>query len=73
MQEENFYFLKKRILVAEPKSVKIITLIDKPSQRELDLQPDYFGMTVDDRYIVGYGLDHAEKNRQLRDMYLFAQ
>jgi len=66
-------FLKKRIEASSPKSVKIITLIDKPSQRELDLQPDYFGMAFDDRYIFGYGLDHEGKCRQLRDMYLFAQ
>lgn len=66
-------FLKKRIEASFPKSVKIVTLIDKPSQRELDLQPDYFGMASDDRYIFGYGLDHEEKYRQLRDMHLFAQ
>ena len=66
-------FLKKRIEAASPKSVKIVTLIDKPSQRELDLQPDYFGMAAEDRYIFGYGLDHEEKYRQLRDMHLFAQ
>ena len=66
-------FLKERIEVAGPKSVKIVTLIDKPSQRDLDLQPDYFGIAADDRYIFGYGLDHEEKYRQLRDMYLFAQ
>ena len=59
--------------MAGPKSVKIVTLIDKPSQRDLDLQPDYFGIAADDRYIFGYGLDHEEKYRQLRDMYLFAQ
>ena len=66
-------FLKKRLEASVPKSVKIVTLINKPSQRELDLQPDYFGMTADDRYIFGYGLDHEEKHRQLRDMHLFAQ
>lgn len=66
-------FLKKRIELAQPKSVKVVTLIDKPSQRELDLQPDYFGMAAEDRYIFGYGLDHEEKHRQLRDMFLFAQ
>lgn len=66
-------FLQKRIEASAPKSVKIVTLIDKPSQRELDLQPDYFGMAADDRYIFGYGLDHEEKYRQLRDLYLFAQ
>ena len=66
-------FLKKRIESANPKSVKIITLIDKPSQRELDLHPDYFGVAMDDRYIFGYGLDYDEKYRQLRDICLFAQ
>ncbi|MDE0092858.1 MAG: phosphoribosyltransferase family protein [Oligoflexia bacterium] len=66
-------FLKKRISAGYPKSVKVVTLIDKPSQRKLDLQPDYFGMSTEDRYIFGYGLDHQEKYRQLKDMYLFAQ
>ena len=66
-------FLKKRIVAGDPKSVKIITLIDKPSQREIDLQPDYSGMAADDRYIFGYGLDHEEKYRQLKDMRLFTQ
>ena len=66
-------FLKKRIEAGDPKSVKIVTLIDKPSQRQLTLQPDYFGMSTEDRYIFGYGLDHQEQYRHLRDMYLFAQ
>ena len=66
-------FLKKRIEAGYPKSVKVVTLIDKPSQRQLDLQPDYFGLSTEDRYIFGYGLDHQEKHRQLKDMYLFAQ
>ena len=66
-------FVKKRIEAGDPKSVKIVTLIDKPSQRKLNLQPDYFGMSTEDRYIFGYGLDHQEQYRNLRDMYLFAQ
>ncbi|MCY4321063.1 MAG: phosphoribosyltransferase family protein [Bdellovibrionaceae bacterium] len=66
-------FLKKRLEASHPKSVKIVTLIDKPSQRELTLQPDYFGMSTEDRYIFGYGLDHHEQYRHLKDMYLFAQ
>ena len=72
-QGRKLLFLKKRILAMSPKSIKIVTLIDKPCERELDLQPDYFGMAADDRYIFGYGLDHDEKYRQLRDMHLFAQ
>ena len=66
-------FLKKRIEAGSPKSVKIVTLIDKPSQRKLNLQPDYFGLSTEDRYIFGYGLDHHEQYRHLKDMYLFAQ
>lgn len=66
-------FLKKRIEACQPKSVKIATLIDKPSQRRLELRSDFFGMTSDDRYIFGYGLDHGEKQRQLRDFFVFTQ
>ena len=66
-------FLKNRISLEAPRSVKIVTLIDKPSRRELNLQPDYFGVELDDRYIFGYGMDHEEKQRQLRDIHLFVQ
>ena len=38
---------------------------DKPARRKTDVVPDYSGFTVDDRFIVGYGLDYAEKFRQL--------
>lgn len=47
------------------KTVKIVTLLDKPARRKTDVVPDYSGFTVDDRFIVGYGLDYAEKFRQL--------
>lgn len=66
-------FLKKRIEASSPESVKIVTLIDKPSQRKFNLQSDYFGMSTEDRYIFGYGLDHQEQYRQLRDMCLLPQ
>ena len=65
-------FLKKRLLASQPKSIKIVTLIDKLSQRTLDLQSDYFGMSAEDHYIFGYGLDLQEKYRQLKDMYRLA-
>ncbi len=66
-------FLKKRIEASSPQSVKIATLIDKPSQRQLNLQSDFFGLSTDDRYIFGYGLDHEEKYRNLRSFHLFTQ
>ncbi|MBP3917788.1 MAG: hypoxanthine phosphoribosyltransferase [Clostridia bacterium] len=47
------------------KSVKTVTLLDKPSRREVDFQPDYHGIEIPDFFVVGYGLDYAEKYRAL--------
>ncbi|MDD6043649.1 MAG: hypoxanthine phosphoribosyltransferase [Eubacteriaceae bacterium] len=46
-------------------SVKICTLLDKPSRRVADVYGDYIGFTVDDLFIVGYGLDYDQKYRNL--------
>ena len=66
-------FLKQRLLMANPKSVKICTLLDKPARRELALKPDYVGVTIDDRYVVGYGMDSQEVGRNYGDIYYFKQ
>ena len=47
------------------KSVKTCTLLDKPSRRVVDLTPDYVGCEIPDEFVVGYGLDYAEKYRAL--------
>ncbi|WP_077614579.1 hypoxanthine phosphoribosyltransferase [Caenibacillus caldisaponilyticus] len=47
------------------KSIKIVTLLDKPSGRKVDIVPDLTGFTVPDAFLVGYGLDYAEKYRNL--------
>ena len=47
------------------KSIKIVTLLDKPSGRKVDLKADYVGFEVPDAFVVGYGLDYAEKYRNL--------
>ncbi|GGH87978.1 hypoxanthine phosphoribosyltransferase [Pullulanibacillus pueri] len=47
------------------KSIKIVTLLDKPSGRKVDLVPDLAGFTVPDAFLVGYGLDYAERYRNL--------
>lgn len=47
------------------KSIKIVTLLDKPSGRKADIQADYVGFIVPDEFVVGYGLDYAEKYRNL--------
>ena len=47
-------------------SVKICTLLDKPSRREVDFVPDYCGMQIPDKFVVGFGLDYDEKYRNLK-------
>lgn len=46
-------------------SVRIVSLFDKPEGRAVDIMPDYYGFTVPNQFIVGYGLDYAEKYRNL--------
>lgn len=46
-------------------SVKICTLLDKPSRREYELVPDYCGVVIPDKFVVGYGLDYNELYRNL--------
>lgn len=64
-------FLKTRLLASSPASLKIVTLLDKPARRELPLKPDYIGRTIDDRYVIGYGMDSEEKGRNYPDIYSF--
>lgn len=53
--------LKKR----NPKSLKVCTLLSKPSRREVEFEADYTGFVIEDRFIIGYGLDCGEQFRQL--------
>ncbi len=46
-------------------SIQIVTLLDKPTGRKVDLKADYVGFDVPDAFVVGYGLDYAEKYRNL--------
>lgn len=58
-------YLKGYLKNRGAKSIKIAALLDKPSGRKTDIQGDYVGFTVDDVFIVGYGLDYDQKYRQL--------
>ena len=58
-------FLKEYLQDRNPKSVKIATLLDKPARRTADVTPDYVGFTVDDLFIIGYGLDYDQRYRNL--------
>lgn len=58
-------YLKTYFENRDAKSVKICTLLDKPSGRKVEIDVDYIGFTVDDIFIVGYGLDYDQKYRNL--------
>lgn len=62
--------LYNKLLLQQPRSLKICTLIDKRARREVEIEADYIGISMDDGFIVGYGLDHDEHYRNLPDIYL---
>jgi hypoxanthine phosphoribosyltransferase len=61
-------YLKKILLARQPRSLKVAALLDKPSRRKLPLEGDYVGFKIPDEFVVGYGLDYAEKYRNLADI-----
>ncbi len=56
-------YITELLKTRNPRSVKICCLLDKPSRRKTDIQADYVGYTIPDRFVVGYGLDYAEQYR----------
>ena len=58
-------FTYRHLLTREPASLKICTLLDKPSRREKAVEADLSGFVVPDEFVVGYGLDYDEKYRNL--------
>ncbi len=61
-------YLKKLFSVRNPNSLKICSLLDKPSRRLADINPDYCGFTIPDEFVVGYGLDYNGYYRNLKDI-----
>lgn len=59
------------ILSKNPKSVKICTMLDKPSRRKVDLDPDYIGYSIPDLFIVGYGLNYGDHYRNIPYIFSF--
>lgn len=58
-------YLLKNLSEREPASLKLCTLLSKPERRKVDVDVDYIGKIVPDYFLVGYGLDYAEKYRNL--------
>ena len=61
--------LKELFRTRNPKSIKVCTILDKPSKRLIDLPVEYPGIEIPDKFVVGYGLDYAEKYRNLPEVY----
>ena len=61
-------YLKKLLLARNPASVKICALLDKIARREVDITTDYKCFDIGDEFVVGYGLDYAEKYRNLPEI-----
>jgi len=59
-------YLMQNLRVRQPASLKVCTLLNKPSRREIDLDVDYTGFEIPDRFVIGYGLDYAGHYRNLR-------
>lgn len=59
------HYLLDNLKARQAKSVKLATLLNKPERRKVDVHVDYNGFTVPDYFVIGYGLDYAERYRQL--------
>ncbi len=57
--------VKEYLLLKEPASLKIATLLDKPERREVSVEVDYVGFSIPDVFVIGYGIDYAQKHRNL--------
>ena len=55
----------EHILRRQPKRMRTIALLDKPSRREVDIKTDFLGFEIPDEFVVGYGIDFAQRNRNL--------
>jgi hypoxanthine phosphoribosyltransferase len=58
-------FLLEHVSLQKPTRLRTCVLLDKPSKRKVDIQPDFRGFEIDDQFVVGYGLDHNELYRNL--------
>jgi hypoxanthine phosphoribosyltransferase len=58
-------WLQDHLLRKQPASLRLCVLLDKPARREVDIHPDYVGFEIPDQFVVGYGIDYAERYREL--------
>lgn len=66
-------YIKKLLLNRQPKTLRVVALLDKPSRRKKPMQADYVGFTIPDKFVVGYGMDYAERFRNLPDICILSE
>lgn len=62
------HYLVQNLSTRNPKSLKIVALLDKPARRQIDVTVDYIGFDIPDEFVVGYGLDYNQRYRNLPDI-----
>ena len=65
---QTFEYLRGVLEAHKPRLLKVVTLLDKPSRRIRPVRADYVGFTIPDEFVVGYGLDYAQRYRNLPDI-----
>jgi hypoxanthine phosphoribosyltransferase len=66
-------YLLRLLRARGPRSVKVAALLSKPARRLVDVPVDYLGFDIDEHFVVGYGLDHNQHFRNLRDIRLYGR
>ncbi len=64
------HYLVQSLQARHPRSLKIVTLLDKPARRKIDVRVDYIGFEIQDEFVVGYGLDFDQRYRNLTDIHI---
>lgn len=66
-------YIQRLLLARKPKELRIAALLDKPSRRKQAVHAHYIGFTIPDEFVVGYGLDYAEKYRNLPEVCVYSE
>ena len=64
-------YLRGLLRARGPRTLKVVALLSKPSRRLVSVEVDYVGFTIEDHFVVGYGLDYNERYRNLRDIKVY--
>lgn len=64
-------FLREHLSRQKPKSLSVCSLLFKPSRKEKDVKIDYLGFTIEDHFVIGYGLDFDGRYRHLKDVVIY--